>query len=152
MKQRQLVVLLVEDNDQDIMFIQWATEAATGGHSVYAVPDAREAMHYLRGEGRYVNRKDFPVPDVILTDLKMPRMNGFEFLRWLRREPQYLVTPTIVLSNSDCQADVCEAYRLGANCFVTKPTGLLQLAEALQRTYNYWSSCPTPFAGNTCWR
>src|SRR5262252_10484098 len=120
MKRGHLVILLIEDEEKDIYFVRRATEQGTAGHSVYGVRDAEEAVNYLRGKGQYADRIRFPMPNVILTDLKMPRMDGFEFLRWLRRNPDCSIIPTIVCSSSRLESDLREAYRLGANCYLAK--------------------------------
>src|SRR2546430_845852 len=88
MKSGRLRILLVEDEDNDIFLVQRATERGGAGHRVYPVRDGEEAIHYLRGQGMYADRQKFPLPNVILSDLKMQRMDGFEFLQWLRSHPE----------------------------------------------------------------
>ena len=78
---------------------------------------------------------------MLLTDLKMPGMNGFELLQWLRDNPQYSVTPTIVFTSSRMEGDVNRAYGLGANSFMVKPQGLKELVELIRITCEYWSRC-----------
>ena len=150
MKNGRLRILLVEDEDNDIILVQRATERGGAGHTVYAVRDGEEAVHYLRGEGQYADRQKFPLPNVILSDLKMQSMDGFEFLRWLRGHPECSVIPTIVFSSSRQERDVREAYRLGANSYITKPSTAEELMQVLKATYEYWSRCECPPAPKGC--
>lgn len=144
MKRGRLVILLVEDDDNDIYFVRKATEASEGGHTVSGVHDGDEAIRYLTGQGQFSDREKFPLPNVVLTDLKMPNMDGFELLRWLRSNPRYGIIPTIVYSSSHLEKDVREAYCLGANSFITKPLRLSEMVELLHVMYAYWSRCECP--------
>ena len=146
MKRGRLFILLIEDEEHDAFFVRQATEQGTAGHILHAVRDGREAISYLKGKGQYADRQNFPLPNVILTDLKMPGMNGFDFLRWMRDNPDYWIIPIIVYSNSRLEADVRRAYRLGANAYFTKPNQLADLVEMLRLTYEYWSRCECPAA------
>src|ERR1051326_8365276 len=132
MKRGHLVILLIEDEENDIFFVKRATEEGAAGHKVYGVRDAEEATNYLRGKDQYGDRTKYPLPNVILTDLKMPRMNGFEFLRWVRQHPDCSIIPTIVYSSSRLEEDVQKAYRLGANCYLAKPNSLEEMIETLR--------------------
>src|SRR5882724_6304936 len=131
MKRGRLDILLIEDDDNDIYFVKRATEQGPAGHTVHAVHDGEEAICYLRGEGPFADRKKFPLPNIILTDLKMPRMNGFEFLSWVRKHPECRIIPVLMYSSSHLDADIREAYRLGANSYITKPRGLDELVDLL---------------------
>ncbi len=106
-----------------------------------AVPDGREAMHYIQGEGKYSDTSQHPVPDVILLDLKMPRINGFEFLKWLRSQspPHYRVTPVVVMSSSALREDVDRAYALGANSYMVKPVQWKLFQQRIQAMGIYWA-------------
>ena len=144
MKRGRLVILLVEDDDHDIFFVKQATRASSAGHTVHAVHDGGEAIHYLKGEGAFRDRYQFPAPNVILTDIQMPGMNGFEFLKWLRAHPQYSIIPAMVYSSSCLEEDVREAYRLGANAYIAKPDVLKEMVEMLRLIYEFWSRCECP--------
>src|SRR5947208_12363803 len=98
-------------------------------------------MEYLSGKGSYSSREQFPLPQVILLDLKMPRVNGFEFLEWLRNDsPGDLhLLPVVVLSNSDEPGDVNRAYDLGANSYVMKAANMKQFQEGISTLNGYWS-------------
>jgi CheY-like chemotaxis protein len=150
MKRERLIILLIEDEESDIFFMRRATERSNGGHTLNAVHDGEEAIRYLRGEGQYGDRQKFQLPNVVLTDLKMPRMNGFDFLRWLRQHPECSIIPIIVYSNSNMESDVREAYRLGANSYIRKPSDLSQMVEILHATYEFWSRCECPPIPSNC--
>ncbi len=142
-KRGKLYILLVEDDDPDIFFVKRATEAENG-HEVQAVHDGNEAIGYLRGEGKYADRGKYHLPNVILTDLKMPGMDGFAFLEWLRANPQHSIVPVVVYSNSHMERDVREAYRLGANAYIAKPSALKDMVHMLRLIYEFWSRCEIP--------
>ncbi len=139
-----LTILLVEDDPDDTLFVQQATGMNGATHTVHAVSGGEEAMRYLLGEDDYADRRRFPLPQVILTDLKMPGVNGFSLLRWLRTQPQLSLIPVIAFSSSPLESDVQEAYELGANCYIVKPNGLNRLVEMLGVIYNFWSLCEHP--------
>ena len=113
-----------------------------------AVGDGAEAIDYLRGVDDYSDRQRFALPALILMDLKMPRVDGFEFLSWLRREPGLKLIPVVVFSSSNLPHDVKRAYELGANSFVVKVQDSTTLPETLQTLASYWLEiCETPAGG-----
>lgn len=131
-------VLLVENNPDDARLAQLAFERAKLTHSLLFVGDALEATNYLKGRGRYADRKRFPFPKLILLDLGLPGVSGFEFLQQLRMDPESKALPVTVLSGSDCLRDVTKAYELGANSFLVKPSELSKFAAALKETTEFW--------------
>ena len=106
-----------------------------------AVSDGKEAMHYLQGDAKYSDGYQYPAPDVILLDLKMPRINGFEFLKWLRSgsPPHYRFIPVVVMSSSALRQDVELAYALGANSYLVKPVSWKLFQERIQALGIYWA-------------
>jgi len=98
----------------------------------------------LRGDRQYADRLKFPLPTLILTDLKMPRMDGLEFLRWRRVSLRWSLVPTVMFSGSGLEKDVREAYRLGANSYFTKPSDRLQLVQILRVIFEYWATAERP--------
>jgi len=139
----RLDILLIDDEESDRVFAQQATKKAGAAHNIHGVHSGEEAV-YLRGVGPYADRQKFPLPNVILTDLKMPNMDGFAFLRWLRNHPKCSVIPTIVYSSSPLDRDVREAYRLGANAYIIKPSSINEMIEILRLMYAFWSRCECP--------
>jgi CheY-like chemotaxis protein len=143
-------ILLVDDSKDDAFFVEKALNESGMGQSLNIVESAEEAILYLTGTGRYSERSAFPFPTVILSDLKMPRMSGFELLRWVRQHPECGVIPTILFSSSAIEADVVEAYRLGANAYMVKPTVLEEFIDLLRLTCEYWTRCERPPARQKC--
>jgi CheY-like chemotaxis protein len=140
------VFLLVEDSADDVLLIKRAFQKANIANPLYVVPSGENAMLYLSGEGPYRNREEFPLPAVILLDLKLPGKDGFEVLEWIRTQPGLSNLRVIVLTASDAMRDADHAYKLGANSFLTKPVQLDRLAEMMQALKGYWiwyDSAPT---------
>jgi CheY-like chemotaxis protein len=105
---------------------------------IYVVPDGEEAIWYLKGEGKFSNRAEYPVPDLLLLDLKMPIMDGFEVLRWVRQQPHLAGLRVLVLTSSDSLQDVNLAYKLGANSFLVKPLEFENCAQLGRLIQDYW--------------
>ena len=133
----QPVILVVEDRDEDLFMLQRAFSQLGFDTPVQYLRDGEEAIAYLRGEGRFVNRDEFPMPTVMLLDLKMPRKNGFEVLQWLREQPQFTDLQVVVLSSSDEIRDINRAYELGANSFLVKPMFFSEFVGMLEALHSY---------------
>jgi len=114
-------ILLVEDRDDDIFLTERALIRACVTNPLRVVKSGDEAVAYLSGHGRYSNRSDYPLPSLILLDLKMPGMDGFDLLKWIREQPATRNVIVVVLTSSDRIRDVNQAYALGANSFLVKP-------------------------------
>ena len=143
--QEQATILVVEDDPNDLFFLKRAFDLVQANCLMRAVGDGAEAIDYLRGVDDYADRKQFPIPALILMDLKMPRVNGFEFLAWLRRESGLKLIPVVVLSSSNLPHDVERAYDLGANSFVVKAQDNTSLPETLKTLASYWlETCEMP--------
>src|SRR5690242_2639548 len=108
------VILLVDDNQDDIMLIQRAFERAGLTHRIIHVSSGGEAIAYLQGEAPYRDRFTCPLPDMMLLDIKMPATDGFDVLRWVRRQPELSRLCVVMLTSSDQIRDVNLAYQLGA--------------------------------------
>jgi CheY-like chemotaxis protein len=134
----QAVILLVEDREDDILLIRKAFERGAINNPLQVVRDGEEAIHYLAGEGRYSNREEYPLPDLILLDLKLPKVDGFELVRWIRRQPGFGFIPVVVLTSSDAIRDVNRAYALGANSFMVKPMDFENFIETAKVLRAYW--------------
>jgi CheY-like chemotaxis protein len=140
-----LNILLVEDDENDALFFQRALRSLSRCH-LNICRDGECVLRYLQGEGEFANRHLYPLPDVMFLDLKMPRVTGFDVLRWIREHPRYVVIPTIVLSSSKLESDVVKAYALGANCYLVKPHSLDELKNVLKLTIEFWTVCQRPVA------
>jgi len=134
----QALFLLIEDTENDVLLIQRAFIKAKILNPLLIVKTAEEAVAYLQGEGRYSNRAEFPLPELILLDLKLPGMDGFDFLRWIRRQEGFATMRIVVLTSSDLMRDVNLAYQLGANSFLVKPVDFERFVEISQALNGYW--------------
>jgi CheY-like chemotaxis protein len=133
--------LLVEDDPNDVLFVQQEFKRTSKSIRLNVVSDGIEAMRYLEGKDLYKDRQKHPLPHVIMLDLKMPRFSGFDFLEWLRfKAPDQLhFIPVIVLSSSNLPQDVTRAYALGVNSFVVKPVNWEEFRKRLQVLATYWA-------------
>ena len=119
---RSKVILLAEDNPDDAFIFEIMFRRAKLPDNLKVVRDGQQAIDWLSGKGEYADREKFPLPDIVLLDLKMPIKNGFEVLEWLRAEKQFHDLSVIILSSSDDSKDVERAHQLGiAKYFVKSP-------------------------------
>ena len=131
-------VLIAEDDPSDIFLLQRAFAAAKVPASLHVVRDGQEAIDYLEGDASFADRNTYPLPDLMLLDLKMPRLNGFDVLTWLRKKPGLKRLLVTVLTSSDHPTDINRAYDLGANSYLLKPHASSDLAELIRRVQIYW--------------
>jgi CheY-like chemotaxis protein len=131
-------ILQVEDDENDVFFLRRALEKAGLAHDLFHVQDGQEAVEYLSGHAPFEDRTKYPFPDLLLLDLKMPRMNGFDVLAWLRAHPELKGPPVVVLSSSNQEEDVKRAYALGASDFQTKPHDTQGLVKFVQSLHQRW--------------
>ena len=136
--EEQAVILVVDDRDDDLVIIKKAFEKARVVNPIITVQGGEEAIQYLKGEGDYSNRDEYPLPSLVLLDLKMPKVDGFEVLEWIRSQPTLQTLRVVVLTSSDHMKDVNRAYALGANSFVTKPVGVDKFLELANALHGYW--------------
>src|SRR5689334_21450560 len=132
------VILLAEDNDDDITMMRRAFKKANFLNPLYVVENGEQAIAYLKGEGKYASREEYPLPSLLLLDLKMPRKNGFDVLEWIRQQPGLRRLRIVVLTTSDAPQDIDRAYELGANAFMTKPLDQAHFVELTDAIKGYW--------------
>jgi CheY-like chemotaxis protein len=132
------VILVVEDREDDILLIQKAFDKAGVANPVHFVRSGDEALAYLSGEWKYANRAEYPLPVLVLLDLKLPGMDGFEVLAWIRRQEGLRALPVVVLTSSMALSDVNRAYQLGANSFFVKELEFQNSVELSRLLQNYW--------------
>jgi CheY-like chemotaxis protein len=135
---RSSTILLVEDDTNDVLLVKMAFQKSLAGLRIMVVTNGHEALTYLKGEGPYSDRTANPFPDFVLLDLKMPLMNGFEVLRWIRTQPVIKRLPVIVFTSSLHESDATRAYEEGANSFVRKPTDFGELVETMKSLGEFW--------------
>lgn len=131
-------ILLVEDNPDDVFFMQRACKTAGLENPVHVAEDGIKAIEYLSGVGKFEDRDAFPLPCVVLLDLKLPGKSGLEVLAWMRGREEFTTRVVIVLTTSREPRDIQEAYRLGANAYLVKPTSPSQLAELVAAIKRFW--------------
>lgn len=125
-------LLIVEDDDNDFLFLERALAIEKFGAQVQRACDGAEAIEYLAGENDFANRDNHPLPQLIVLDLKMPRRNGFDVLAWMREHSELETLPVVVFSSSEEPADVEKAYELGAAGFLVKPSSYLAYFEIVR--------------------
>src|SRR5581483_5474555 len=132
------VILLAEDDENDVLLMKRAFSQAHIQNPLYVVQDGEEAIAYFKGEGAFSNRAEYPLPDLLLLDLNMPRVNGFEVLTWIRQQPGLSALRVLVLTSSDHMRDVNQAYRLGANSFLIKPHDFEDFVHLSKLMQEFW--------------
>ena len=128
---RSLYLLHVEDDDNDAFFVERAFASAKIDLAIQRVSDGQAAIDYLSGTGKYQDRKQYPLPQLMLLDLKLPLRDGFEVLEWARDQQEYRSLPIIVLSSSAEPKDTVKASRLGATAYVVKMIGFRDLLDKI---------------------
>jgi DNA-binding response OmpR family regulator len=122
------VILLVEDDDDAVFLFQHAMAKAEPGSVMQVVSDGQMAIDYFKGTGKFKDREAFPLPSLVLLDLKLPQVPGLDVLKWIRTEAGSDV-PVVILSSSKNDEDVATAYKLGANAYLVKPSDPSQLLD-----------------------
>jgi two-component system response regulator len=128
------VILLVEDNPDDVALTERALRKANVANRLVVVKDGVEALDYFFGAGKGPNA----LPQVVLLDLKLPRVDGLEVLRRLRADEKTKLLPVVILTSSKEEKDVVASYDLGANSYIRKPVNFTQFADAVRQLGLYW--------------
>lgn len=137
-------ILMVDSDEDTAHFTQLALQRVGVITPVQVVGTAEEAIDYLKGSGQYQDRENFPLPVLLLLDLKLPAMSGLEFLRWLRQEPVLSRAPVIVLTHPGPDSEIERAYELGCNSFLVKPASFNTLLVMMQALVQYWLGLNLP--------
>ena len=132
------IILLVEDNPDDVMLTQRALKKSKILNELLVAKDGIEAVEYLFSTGKYAGRDAKALPQVVLLDLKMPRMDGLEVLQRIRADERTKLLPVVVLTTSSEDRDRVESYKLGANSYIRKPVDFDQFVSAVQNLGLYW--------------
>jgi CheY-like chemotaxis protein len=131
-------ILLVEDNPDDVYFMQRAFKTAAIQNPLQVAVDGQEAIDYLAAAGKFADRDAFPSPCLLLLDLKLPRKTGHEVLKWIREQPDLASLIVIALTTSRETKDIAEAYRLSVNAYLVKPTSPAELANIMTKIRDFW--------------
>lgn len=132
------IILLVEDNPDDVKLTERALKKSKILNELMVAQDGVEAVDYLFGTGKYAGRDTKALPQVVLLDLKMPRMDGLEVLQRIRTDERTKLLPVVVLTTSSEDRDRVESYKLGANSYIRKPVDFDQFVSAVQNLGLYW--------------
>jgi len=132
------LILVADDDPNDIFLLQRAFRDAAVENPWHAVRDGQEAIDYLSGAGQFADRTLFPLPALLILDLKMPRKSGMDVLQWLRGVPALRHLPTVVFSSSAHPSDVEMAYEHGANGFIVKPSGTKDRLTLIKNLTDFW--------------
>lgn len=130
-----VTILIVDDNPVDVRLTIEALKQKNKHNEIIVLSDGEEALNFLNKKGQY---KNAPVPDVILLDLKMPKVNGQEVLLNIKNDPNLSSIPVIVLSSSDAPSDISESYLNRANCYITKPFDVDEFFKTIQAIESLW--------------
>lgn len=131
-------VLLVEDNDDDVQLTLRAFRKHKLANEIHVATDGQEALDFLFCAGSYSGRDPTDLPQVVLLDLKLPKVDGLEVLKRIREHPRTRSLPVVVLTSSNEERDLVESYRLGANSYVRKPVDFREFTDAAQQLGLYW--------------
>jgi CheY-like chemotaxis protein len=136
----EVTVLHIDDDPNDTELLRAATRKAGTCFNLQNVEDGEMAIAYLSGADIYADRRLYPLPSLILLDLKMPRTTGLEMLAWIRKHPELSRLPVVVLSGSELHEDIRQAYAIGANSYLVKPLGFEALVDLVKDVNAVWLS------------
>jgi CheY-like chemotaxis protein len=131
-------ILVAEDDPTDAFFFQRAFRRAGLPVALHFVRDGQEVIDYLQGTGLFSDRTAYPLPHLLLLDLKMPRLDGFDVLEWVRQQPGFSSLQVVIFSSSDEARDINKAYGLGANWYLVKPHSMDELTALVGRFKKFW--------------
>jgi CheY-like chemotaxis protein len=132
------VLLLLEDSEEDVFLFRRAVAKVGRDVACLCVHNGTEAQQYLRGEGRFGSREEFPMPSVVFSDLQLPGMSGMQFLEWLRSDSTLRSMPCVIYSGSANPSDVQTAYELGVTSFIVKPIDFGDWVARLEVVLKFW--------------
>ena len=144
MKKFHATLFIVEDHLGDQRLIEHAFRQIGVTDPIQIVGDGAEAIAYMMGEGQYSDREAYAYPTFVITDLKMPRVDGFGVLEFFKGNPQWSVIPTVVFSGSTDLDDIKKSYMLGASSYHVKPQGLDAFEKLIAVLHDYWLTCEVP--------
>ena len=138
MERNNLDILLIEDNIHDVNFIRYAMQSSGMDIRMQRLPDGAAAIDYLQGRGGYEGRDLTDRPRMILTDLCMPKLSGYDVLEAIKNDDKTREIPVVVMTTSSSDIDIEKSYKLGANSFLIKPMEIDLFMDKLVRVFHYW--------------
>lgn len=139
-----LPILVAEDNEDDVFILTHALKSAGLPGPVFICSDGQEVIDYLKGDGAFADRATYPLPGMLVLDIKMPHLSGLEVLRWVRAHPGCAVIPIIILTSSAHPKDVAEAFANGVNAYFLKPRTPEEMRDLLQLIHDFWTASVRP--------
>lgn len=131
-------ILHIDDDENERFLLEHCADTADLRAPVVSLPSGQDAIEYLKGINGYSDRNRFPLPCLILLDLKMPGLDGFDVIRWIREQPELQTLPVIMLSSSNFPGDIEKGMKLGLNAFVSKPSNLDNFVELMKSIDAFW--------------
>ena len=135
---KPITILLVEDNPDHVLIIKRGLEANNVINEVKVAEDGQEALDYLYHRGQFADPQMSPRPGLILLDIKLPKVDGFEVLQRIKRDPSLKAIPVVMLTSSEQEADIVKSYLDGANSYITKPIQFTEFVERVRELRLYW--------------
>ncbi len=135
-------ILIVDDSPEDVVLTSSALAENNLANEIIIAEDGLEALDYLHKRGKFANVNGLPA--VILLDIKMPKMDGIEVLKYIRADPKFMLIPVIMLTSSNEERDLVESYKLGANSYVVKPVDIAQFINAIKVLGQFWAVINKP--------
>jgi len=132
------VILLVEDDEAQAILITRALEEAGAANKIYLVSDGDAALGYLFRRGNYADKGKSPLPDLVLLDLRLPKLDGHEVLATIKQSEDLKSIPVVVFTTSDSKEDIAQAYRNHANSYLVKPFGFGEFSKMIRELSTYW--------------
>jgi CheY-like chemotaxis protein len=132
------VILYVEDEESDVILLRYALQKVGKANALQVARDGEEAVAYLSGRGKYANRREYPMPQLVLLDLNLPRLDGKKVLKWIREQEPLANLTVVIYSSSNHPKDFEETKALGANEYIVKPAGIDKITETMQRIKKHW--------------
>ena len=133
-----VVILVVEDDPAHVEIIRRNFGASRLANRLLSVEDGQAALDYLNRQGEYNNADKFPMPNLILLDLRLPKVDGLEVLRIIKSDPNLTTIPVVILTTSAAEADMVKAYEHHANSFLVKPVDFTQFSKLMETFGYYW--------------
>lgn len=149
MKKYFATILMIEDDQNDQFLIERALRAAGVLGPIHVASDGAEAIAYFMGEGKFAQRETYAYPTFVMTDLKMPKVDGFGVLEFLKGNPEWAIIPTVVFTASQDPDDIKKAYMLGASSYHVKPNDAAALRQLVATLNAYWLTCEVPEVDST---
>jgi CheY-like chemotaxis protein len=138
MKGEPIVILVVEDDPAHIEIIRRNFEASRLANRLISVEDGQAALDYLHRKGQYDDEAKFPMPNLILLDLRLPKIDGLEVLKTIKSDQKLSIIPVVILTTSSAEADMVKAYELKVNSYLVKPVDFIQFSRLMETFGYYW--------------